>query len=268
MRILVTNDDGIFAPGVEAMVEVLQHFGEVYVVCPDQERSAISHSITMKQPLKANPITLFGGNVQAWAVNGTPADCVKLGIEVLVKPEVDMVFSGINLGPNLGRDILYSGTIAGAVEATLYQIPAISVSLNTFDSSKFKSSHAKRLLYEIVEIIMANKVPSGIFLNVNLPHLSKELCRGINVVPLNMTVERYKYVGLNDPHGQIYYWLRDELQQLGNHCLSGDYEKLREGYITVTPVDMKWIDTKQMNKITRWFQRSEFNQLKEEIEHA
>lgn len=266
MNILVTNDDGIFAPGVEAMVEVLQHFGNVYIVCPDQERSAISHSITLRQPLKAKPVVHFAGVRGAWAVNGTTADCVKLGTEVLLKEKPDFVFSGINIGPNLGRDLYYSGTMAGAAEASLYNIPAVAVSLDTFNEKTMKVTQVKSLFYDIAETILHNKIPKGVFLNVNLPHLSKELCKGVSIVPLDMEISRYRYVGLNDPHGQVFYWLKDELTSLSDLDHKNDYGKLKQGYITITPVTLKTHEKRKIDQIDRWFKHINLQKKEEELQ--
>ncbi|RCW74926.1 5'/3'-nucleotidase SurE [Saliterribacillus persicus] len=266
MRILVTNDDGIFHPGLETMVNVLQHFGEVYVVCPDKERSAISHSITLRNPIKAIPTNLFTSGVSSWMINGTPADCVKLAIEVLMKEPPDIVFSGINIGPNLGRDMYYSGTIAGAMEASLNQIPSVAVSLASFDSNYVNYQQVKALFYQIVEVILANKTPNGMMLNINMPYTSKELCRGVKVVPLDMGVERYRYVGLNDPHGQVYYWLKDQYQQLEVLKKGKDFSALREGYVTISPVGMKATNRRKIEQLNRWFQT--FNRTKEELFHV
>ncbi|MGM7634296.1 5'/3'-nucleotidase SurE [Bacillus sp. Hm123] len=268
MKILVTNDDGIFAPGVSALVEVLQHFGEVYVVCPDQERSAVGHSITLRTPLKAKPVDIFPGVKQAWAVNGTPADCVKLGMEVLLKTPPDILFSGVNLGPNLGRDLYYSGTMAGAVEASLYHIPSVSMSLNAFNDVKVNYHKVKQLIYDVVETVIRNKIPKGVFLNVNLPNLSKELCKGIATIPLDMNVSRYRYVGLNDPHGQVYFWLKDELSQLSGFDEDSDYAKLKDGYITVSPVEFRTHQKRKQEQIQRWFQQAHLSYDREEKTNA
>lgn len=269
MKILATNDDGFFAPGIEALVEVLQHFGDVYVVCPDQERNAVGHSITLRRPLKVKPVEMFPGTKGAWVVNGTPADCVKLGMEVLLKAKPDILFSGINLGPNLGRDLYYSGTLAGAAEASLNNIPAVSVSLNEFNETKINFLNIKQLLYKAVEIILQNRIPRGVFLNINLPNLPVYLCKGIKVVPLDLTVSRYRYVGLNDPHGHVYFWLKDELNQLTNLDENSDYFKLKEGYITVSPVEFPVHHRRRMVQIERWFQKCSLNLLKaDKEEHA
>ncbi|MDE5413994.1 5'/3'-nucleotidase SurE [Alkalihalobacterium chitinilyticum] len=265
MKFLVTNDDGIFAPGVAALVEVLQHFGEIYVVCPDQERSAISHSITIKQPLKATPVSIFGSNVQAWAINGTTADCVKLALEVLLKEPPDVVVSGINLGANLGRDVFYSGTMAGAAEASLFNIPAIAVSVDRTNTKETNFQLPKRLFYEVMEIILPNKPPEGVFININLPYVTREFCAGIKVVPLDLSVSRYKYVGLNDPYGQVYYWLKDRLSQLSDFDEDGDYGKLKAGYITVTPLEGKVCHKKHVKKLERWFNNKMLKKSKEEL---
>ncbi|WP_058306374.1 5'/3'-nucleotidase SurE [Gracilibacillus massiliensis] len=266
MRILVTNDDGIFHPGVEAMVSVLQHFGDVYVVCPDEERSAISHSITLRNPIKAVPTNIFTTGISSWLVNGTPADCVKLGVEVLMKEPPDIVFSGINIGPNLGRDIYYSGTIAGASEAALYGIPAVAVSLASFDKASVNYQQIKALFYQIGEVIIQNKIPSGMLLNVNLPYTSKELCQGVKVVPLDMSVSRYRHVGLNDPNGNIYYWLKDTYQELDELAKGKDFSLLRKNFVTISPIENKAITKRRIDYVSRWFHT--FNQKKEDFFHV
>ncbi len=266
MRILVTNDDGIFHPGVEAMVSVLQHFGEVYVVCPDKERSAISHSITLRNPIKALPTNIFTTGISSWLVNGTPADCIKLGIEVLMKEPPDIVFSGINIGPNLGRDIYYSGTIAGANEASLYGIPSVALSLASFDNANVNYQQIKALFYQIGEVIIQNKIPRGMMLNVNLPYTSKELCRGVKVVPLDMSVSRYRHVGLNDPNGNVYYWLKDTYQELDALAKDKDFSMLKQNYVTISPIENKAISKRRIDHVNRWF--NTFNQNKEAFYHV
>ncbi|UQZ74783.1 5'/3'-nucleotidase SurE [Niallia circulans] len=269
MKVLVTNDDGIFAPGLQALVEVLQHFADVYVSCPDQERSAVSHSITLRVPLKAKPLPLFPGVKGCWAVNGTPADCVKLGIEVLMKEPPDFVISGINLGPNLGRDLYYSGTMAGAVEGLLYGIPAVAVSLNAFSDIDINHEKVKKLLYPIVEVLLQNKIPKGVFLNVNLPYLSREVYKGVRIVPLDMDVARYSYVGLNDPHIQVYYWLKDQLHNMKDLKADSDYTLLRTGYVTISPIEFRTFHRRKKEQIERWFAHLNIASTdEEEIDYA
>ncbi|WP_051577779.1 5'/3'-nucleotidase SurE [Sporolactobacillus terrae] len=265
MKILISNDDGIFAPGVEALVNVLGHLGEVCVVCPDREQSGVSHSITLRYPIKATPLNIFPANISAWAVNGTPADCVKMGIEVLMKEKPDIVFSGINLGPNIGRDVFYSGTIACAVEATLYGIPAVSMSLATFDGREINYQNVQQLVYEISEIIVRNAIPKDFFLNVNLPYTTRECCRGVKVAPLDLSVSRYQYVGMNDPYGNVYYWLKDNYQQLDELTKGSDFIHLKDGYVTITPVQIGKNGKRRMDQMSQWFK--EFNRSKEAFIH-
>ncbi|MFS0643623.1 5'/3'-nucleotidase SurE [Siminovitchia sp. 179-K 8D1 HS] len=265
MKFLVTNDDGIFAPGLEALVEVLLHFGEVHVICPDQENSAVSHAITLRQPIKAAKMSLFGPNVPAWAVNGTPADCVKLGLDILIKEPPDFVVSGINPGPNLGRDVYYSGTMAAASEAALYGIPSIAVSLDRLSSQNINFQYPKRLLYEVLETLLANQIPKGVFVNINVPYIGKEACRGVRVVPLDLSVNRYSYVGLNDPYGHVYYWLKDNLFHLADFAKEGDFAALKEGYITVTPLEGKACHMKHIRKFEKWFKQSKSKIQQEEF---
>jgi 5'-nucleotidase len=258
LKILITNDDGIFAPGVEALTELLSHFGEVVVVCPDTEKSAYSHKITLRQPLKLKKVD-FLSSVEAYAVNGSPADCVKLAMEVLLKEKLDIVFSGINIGPNVGRDMYYSGTIAAAQEAMLYQVPSVAVSIDAFEPSKIKFGIVKELLYNVVEVILQNKISKHLMLNVNVPYTSKELCKGVRVVPMDLFISRYKFVPLHDPYGQDYYWLKDHYDELKPNE-GTDYEQLKDGYVTVSPIDLKITQKRKMDQISRWFHKINFSQ--------
>ena len=261
MKILITNDDGIFAPGVKALAEVLSHFGEVIVVCPDTEKSAYSHTITLRQPLQLKRID-FASSTEAYAVNGSPADCVKLSMEVLLKEKPDIVFSGMNIGPNVGRDMYYSGTIAAAQEAMLYQVPSVSVSLETFKSDNINFSVVKQLLYNVVEVILQNKISKNLMLNVNLPYTSKELCKGVSVVPMDLSISRYSFNQLEDPQGEAYYWLKDNYDEL--EVIDGsDYQMLKDGYVTVSPIDLKHTQKRKIDQINRWFNK--VNITKEEI---
>ncbi|MFC3040867.1 5'/3'-nucleotidase SurE [Virgibacillus xinjiangensis] len=267
MNILVTNDDGIFAPGVSMLVEVLQHFGDVYIVCPDKEQSAVSHSITLRRPLKARAVHIFPGAKGAWAVNGTPADCIKLGLDVLLDAEPDIVFSGLNAGPNIGRDCYYSGTMAGAAEASLYGVRAVSMSLNAFQESEMKESQVRPLIYDVVRTISQHKIPKGMFLNINFPNLPKHQCEGVAVVPLDMAVSRYRHAGFHDPHGNAFHWLKDEWIKVEHAKEDSDFSKLKQGYVTVSPVEFRQAQTRKREQIEKWFQEVPTIQ-KEETTHA
>lgn len=253
MNILVTNDDGIFASGVLCLAQALQQFGNVSIVCPDQERSAISHAITLKSPVKANKVNFFDTSLEAWAVNGTPADCVKMAVEVILKDKPDVIVSGINRGPNLGRDVFYSGTISAAIEGAMYQIPSIAVSLATLKPSP-NFSIVEPLAYDVFETLLRHKLSPEAVLNINLPYLSKEMVKGVAVTPLAMDVLRYQYVGLNDPQGYLCYWPSDHLSELHFEDEESDYYKLRDGFITITPLQLNMTNTAMKAKIGKWFQ--------------
>lgn len=253
MNILITNDDGIFSNGVLCLAQALQSFGNVSIVCPDQERSAISHAITLKSPVKANKVNFFDTSLEAWAVNGTPADCVKMALEVILKDKPDVIVSGINRGPNLGRDVFYSGTISAAIEGAMYQIPSIAVSLATLKPNA-SYNLVESLAYDVFETLFRHKLSADTVLNINLPYLSKEMVKGVAVTPLAMDVLRYQYVGLNDPQGYLCYWLSDTLGEIHLEEEESDYYKLRDGYITITPLQLNMTNIAMKSKISKWFQ--------------
>ncbi|KZE38622.1 hypothetical protein AV656_06870 [Bhargavaea cecembensis] len=238
MRFLVTNDDGIFAPGLAAAVDVLQHFGKVAVVAPDGERSAASHSITLRKPLKAERLTIFGGNVPAYAIiGGTPADCVKLALDVLFEEKPDCVVSGINAGANIGRDIHYSGTIGGAREGNLSGIPGVAVSLDRTDAAEPDFGAAKGLFYTALSSLRKEEALEGI-LNINLPAIPESACPGIVEAVPDFSLDRYRHMTADQPEGGVLYWLRDRQAWLESSRPDGDYHLLREGYITVSKIGL------------------------------
>ncbi|MDQ0208498.1 5'/3'-nucleotidase SurE [Alkalicoccobacillus murimartini] len=253
MKILVTNDDGIFSPGVAALVEVLQHFGEPIVVCPDQKKSGVSHSVTLRQPLKATVVKVFGENVKSWAVNGTPADCIRLGLDVLLNEKPDFVISGMNVGATVGRDIYYSGTMAAAVEASLYHVPGMAISVDRLSAEDLKYQMPKNLLYGLLENLLNQRLLKHVFFNINLPYIDKKDCKGIYPVAPDFSVSRYKYVELNDPDGCVYYWVKDRLKQPLLYQEGMDFAKLKEGYITISPLEGKLSQRKQLKKLEKWF---------------
>lgn len=253
MKFLVTNDDSIFSPGLAVVVDVLQHFGQVYVVCPDQERSAVSHSMTLQKPLKVTKMTLFGANVQAWTVNGTPVDCVKLAFEVLVPKEIDLVISGINIGSNIGHDYYYSGTISGAVEASIHGISAIAISLDVYDAQQADFTATKKMLFNIMKILVNRPKTTQILFNMNLPYIDEKECKGVIVAPLDFSVKRYTHVEVSDPNGQLFYWLKDQRAWLTSEYPNHDFARLKEGYITVTPLQVPHLEQQKVSEIEKWF---------------
>jgi len=233
MNILLTNDDGIYAPGLAALYQELCRLGEVWVVAPESEQSAVGHAISLSHPLRVRQVAVDGG-VSGWAVTGTPADCVKIALAELLPGTPDLVVSGINLGPNVGINVLYSGTVSAATEASILGVRAMAFSLNTYKNADFH--RAARLAGEVLDRLLPWPDWSPqICLNVNLPDLPRELIRGIkftrqDVGPLVEHFERRV-----DPRERIYYWLA-EINERRPVDLDTDFGALQAGYVSVTPI--------------------------------
>ncbi|MBF0384554.1 MAG: 5'/3'-nucleotidase SurE [Candidatus Omnitrophica bacterium] len=232
MNILLTNDDGILAPGINALYEELIKVGKVTVVAPDSERSSVGHGITLSHPLWHKRIEK-NGRFFGTGVSGTPADCVKFATAVLLKERPDIVVSGINLGPNDGCSVFYSGTVAAAREAALIGIPSFAVSLSTFINPYFK--FAAQFSAKLARNISRYKIPQGTFLNVNVPNLKKEGIKGVKVtsqctIPIHGTFQER-----TSPDLRQYYWMSAKAP-VNKKDLSVDTYALANDYITITPV--------------------------------
>ncbi len=233
MRILLTNDDGIFAPGLAILHGALQPLGhELHVVAPESEQSAASHSITIADPLRVRPYRSENG-FSGSAVRGTPADCVKLALSVLLDNPPDLVISGFNLGPNTGISVIYSGTVAAAAEGTLNRIPGLAISINAFESPCWEGATA--VVRQLVDFVRRNGLPRGVLLNVNVPSLPPEKIRGMAVT----TTAPSRFIEIfherKRPRGGAYYWLDGELQITGNE-IGTDVEALARDFVTLAPL--------------------------------
>lgn len=233
LKILLTNDDGFYADGLQTLREILQNKASITIVAPDRERSAIGHGITMNHPLRINPVTI--DNVTHWAVNGTPSDCVKLALENLLKNNPpDLLISGINRGPNMGNDILYSGTVSAAIEGTFYQVPSFAVSLAGFGKVDF------RLTAEFIsnKIHILWELAKKSLLNLNFPIVANlSEIKGVKFTKLG--VRKYKNVFEEriDPRGQTYYWMGGEPVD-EEQDMDSDIKAIKEGYISITPLNL------------------------------
>lgn len=243
-RFLLVNDDGIFAPGLKALMESVEGAGEVVVVAPDRERSGMGHAITVNQPLRVKQIK------QGYMVNGTPADCVKMAVEAL-DFQPDFVLSGINAGSNLGTDVLYSGTVAAALEGVLNGIPSIAVSL--CGSAQYLST-AGELLRELLFgepglLKRPELLPDGGVLNINIPALPREEIKGILLTRLGVR----KYEGLlqrrQDPNGHYYYWMGGTPAPLESDELEIDLVAVDQGYISITPLQFDLTFHQELNRL-------------------
>ena len=233
MLILLTNDDGIYAPGLKAMERELARLGEVYVVSPATEQSGVSHSITYLSPLIVKEI-FDGRQRRGWAVEGSPADCVKLGIFEYCPRRPDLVVSGINSGLNAGINILYSGTVAAAIEGAFYGITSVAVSLEFDEHAQYDK--AALLARQVIEEIVKKKESNAKLYNVNIPTeaLRRER-QQVHVVPMGLTRYGEQYEKRVDPRGRSYFWaLSDPPPPPEEH--ENDLSALRKGHITLTPL--------------------------------
>jgi 5'-nucleotidase len=225
-RILVTNDDGYFSPGIEALARALGRLGEVTVVAPQTEASAVGHALTLRRPLRLETI-----RPHLYAVDGTPTDCVNVALSQLFAHPPDLIVSGINKGLNIGDDVTYSGTVAGALEGALLGFPAMAVSLQyTPDSADF--GPAAEVAAELASNLLDRPLPTRTFLNVNVP---AGPARGVRVT---VQAKRNHITKVNrrvDPRGQPYFWIEEAEDDWEPHDRS-DYQAIRDGYISVTPI--------------------------------
>lgn len=253
LRILLSNDDGIFAPGILAMRKALVDEGyEVTVCAPDRPRSAASHAITLHKPLRAVETRLPDGGL-GWAISGTPADCALLGLDAIcAETGVDLVISGINHGPNLGWDVIYSGTVAAAMEAVILGFPAIAVSCTSYERDLNYETGARFVAQELVPKVVANGLPRNTLLNVNVPNLAPEQIKGIKLAPKSERRYKDRMEKRVDPRGGAYYWLgglpTEEPAPEGT-----DSAVTADGYIAVTPLHLDMTSYSLLEDMRSWF---------------
>ena len=230
-RILISNDDGINSEGIHKLHETLKKLGEVYVVAPDRDQSAVSHSLSLFRPLRLDKISEY-----VYSVDGTPTDCVNLAINGLLRDKKpDLVVSGINKGENLGDDITYSGTVSAAMEGTLLGIPSIAISL--VGRGEFNFDYALKYSETIARYVLEQGLPKDTLLNVNIPNLPSNEHKGIMVTKQGKRLYDEPIVEKVDPRGKKYYWIGgDELGFV--HIEQSDIVAVREGYISVTPISL------------------------------
>jgi 5'-nucleotidase len=258
MRLLISNDDGIYALGVRALANGLAEAGhEVTVVCPDRERSATGHGLTLHQPIRADLVdSVFHPSVQGWACSGTPSDCVKLALWALLDHSPDLVLSGINHGSNLGTDVLYSGTVSAAMEGVIEGIPAIAFSLCSFSTRNFQP--AARFAQSLVAQLARQPLSELLLLNVNIPPVEQE--KIVGVVIARQGVRRYVDVFEKriDPRGKTYYWLAGEVLEDVEATITPpdspptDVEAIRENYITITPLQYNLTSASGLADLQKW----------------
>jgi len=253
MQILLTNDDGVYAPGLAALREGLKPLGNVQLIAPATEQSGVGHSITFLEPLVCKQI-FRGDELIGTAVEGSPADCVKLGVSVLMDGPVDLVVSGINGGLNAGINVLYSGTVAAAIEGAFFRLNSFAVSLEYDPHADFEAA-ARIAVPLILQILQKKDTPPQLY-NVNIPTQAVQLFRSgvapqVHIVP--MGVERYgeHYIRRQDPKGRDYYWAtNDPPPRRTDHPT--DLTMLADGHVTVTPLMFDMTDTVTFAKMAHW----------------
>jgi 5'-nucleotidase len=244
--ILCTNDDGYLAPGLALLASVARKLGDVSIVAPDREQSATSHSLTLHRPLRVREF-----DRRSYHVDGTPTDCVLLALGEVLGGRPDWVFSGLNHGPNLGEDVLYSGTVAAAMEATLLGIPAVSLSFATEGFDPPGEEYGPVLLGVLELIARAQRFPRGTLLNVNIPDRPPDQIRGVRVTTLGQRVYVESLTRSTDPHGQEYYWIGGgEPRWSGRE--DSDFRAVESGYISLTPIHLDLTDYEMLEEFATW----------------
>jgi 5'-nucleotidase len=244
MHILISNDDGYLAQGINALATALQPYADVSVVAPDKNRSAASNSLTLDMPLRAT--VCDNGFVR---VDGTPTDCVHLAITGLLDPEPNMVFAGINHGANLGDDVLYSGTVAAATEGRFLGLPAVAISLAGSDPKHFDT--AAHVAVTLLKKIQLNPLPDDTLLNVNVPDLPLSELKGYLATRLGQRHKAEAVIRANDPRGQTIYWVGPP----GSEQDAGpgtDFDAIRNGYVSITPLQLDLTRHDRLNSLGDW----------------
>lgn len=250
LNLLISNDDGIFASGVRTLADTLIRAGhQVTVVCPDRERSATGHGLTLHHPIRAERIEgVFEAGIAAWSCSGTPSDCVKFALNAVMDSRPDLVLAGINHGSNLGTDILYSGTVSAAMEGLLEGIPSIALSLASFTVPIFQP--AADFACSLIEILQARPLSQATLLNINVPPVESEAIAGVQLTRQGLRRYVEYFERRQDPRGKNYYWLAGEIVQeidQPNHLhlppeIATDVQAIQKNYITVTPLQYNLTD--------------------------
>ncbi|MGL5330021.1 MAG: 5'/3'-nucleotidase SurE [Peptostreptococcaceae bacterium] len=246
MNILITNDDGIRADGIIELAKTIKDIANVYVVAPESQRSATGHAITIHSPIMVND-EFIDENIESYSISGTPADCVKLGIEGIFKDiNIDLVLSGINNGPNLGTDVIYSGTASAAIEGLVQNKPSIAISYNAFDVDKETYKKASKYILNIIEDLKDKlDLLNDCMLNINIPNTE---VKGIKVTVLgdrkyeNVLEERFS------PFGKRYFWIGGKVKSI-EQVENNDIDAVENGYISITPVNIDMTNKEKIKYI-------------------
>jgi 5'-nucleotidase len=226
--ILITNDDGIHSPGLSALKQALAPLGRVVVVAPDRDNSAISHALTMNRPLKLTQL-----ETDLYSLDGTPTDCVSIGLSKVLERKPELLVSGINSGPNIGDDITYSGTVSAAIEGTMYAVSSMAVSMA--GEAPFNYAKADTIVRALAEKVIRYGLPANTLVNVNIPNIQKP--KGIRVTRQGRRIWQQAVHEVKDPRGRVHYWIGGGTPLLDSGR-DTDVQVLSEGYVTISPIHL------------------------------
>ncbi len=252
MHILVTNDDGVQAPGLLALAQTMRDLGTVTVFAPDRNWSASGHVKTMDRPLRAREVLLADGS-PALTTDGAPSDSVALALLGVVKEKIDLVVSGINPHENIGHDVTYSGTVTAAMEAVIGGVPGIAVSLHSPEDfrGQLDYSTAARVARRVVQNVIEHGLPEGVVLNVNVPYLKEDELKGYMITRQGLRLYRDALDARRDPRGRPYYWIGGDFP-IGVNEPGTDYGALKAGYVSITPLQLDLTAREVMGEVKKW----------------
>lgn len=251
MHILVTNDDGYMAPGIQALVKSLAELGNIVLAAPLEEQSASGHGITLRQPIQVRELSIPGTD-KAWAVAGTPADCVKLAVKEFMSEPFGLLVSGINNGPNLGTDVLYSGTVSAAIEGALLGIPSMAVSLASYEYSFYAT--AAHITKQLIQQMYHKQrfLPPDTLLNMNVPGVAKAKIKGFRVTKLGVREYADEFEKRTDPRGNSYYWMKGSIVPPQEKDPDVDAVAVEKNYVSITPLQFDLTNYNLVKQVEKW----------------
>ncbi|RKY56653.1 MAG: 5'/3'-nucleotidase SurE [Candidatus Neomarinimicrobiota bacterium] len=254
--ILVTNDDGISAPGINALIIQLKKIGDIAVVAPDTERSAVGHAITLSDPIRVSNFSK-NGLWEGYAVSGMPADCVKIAVGALLKRRPNLVVSGINLGSNAGINVIYSGTVSAATEGTILGIPSIAISLTTYTDPIF--DFAAKFAVKLAKIVLKRKLPEKTLLNVNVPNVAEKEIKGVQITRQGMANFAEYFDKRIDPRKRVYYWMDGEKEEI-EMADDVDDEVIKNNMVSITPIKYDMTNYESIERLKTWLPELDSNE--------
>ncbi len=251
LNVLITNDDGVFSPGLLALVQTLQDTTDVHVLAPARNWSATGHTRTFDKPLRVKEVSLQDGS-QAWVCDGSPADCVALAVQGFFEKKIDLVISGINTSANLGDDVTYSGTIAAAIEATIWGKPAIALSLDKPENlQQADYTPAARIAAQIAQHVHQKGLSRGTLLNINVPFLPAQAIKGFQITHQGTRIYNDFLEKRADPRGRPYFWVIGKLPS-GLSEPGSDIAAVADGWVSITPLQINLTDHSALNELQNW----------------